>query len=117
MSVFRENKYQKRYGFYPDPDSMGRLKPCRWDNLGMDRKSDFIGYYVSMLNGYTQTYESSLNKQVYRMRQKMKQSSEDEWDSSKDGRNVQTHYEKLWMYHCISIGVNPDYILTNIRPR
>ena len=42
--------------------------------------------------------------------------SEDEWDSSKDGRNVQTHYEKLWMYHCISIGVNPDYILTNIRP-
>jgi len=116
MSVFRENKYQKRYGFYPDPDSVGRLKPCRWDKLGMDRKSDFIGYYVAMLNGYTETYESSINKQVYRMRQKMKQSSEREWDSSKDGRNVQIHYEKLWMYQCISIGVNPDYILINIRP-
>ena len=117
MSMVRESKYSKRYCFYMYPDGVGRAKPCRWGKLGMDRKSDFLGYYVSMLNGYTQTYESSLNKQVYRMRQKMKQSSEDEWDSSKDGRNVQTHYEKLWMYHCLSIGLDPDYILRNIKPR
>ena len=117
MSMVRESKYSKRYCFYTDPDSVGRAKPCMWGKLGMDRKSDFLGYYVSMLNGNTDIHRESENKQVYRMRQKMMSLSESEWDDSKDGRNVQTHYEKLWMYLCLSIGLDPDYILSNITPR
>ena len=117
MSMFRENKYLKQYCFYMDPDCIGRAKPCRWEKLGMDRKSEFIGYYVSMVNGNAEIHRESENKQVYRMRQKMKQLSESEWDVSKDGLNVQNHYEKLWMYQCIRIGLDPDYILNNIRFR